>query len=131
MKNDREIDKEIDKYLANESSSLGDDFTHDLLSRIDQLESEFEPESKNTWLLPFVSLGVAACLVSLFILANLEVNNEVKPSIIAANKELIKNSLEDPEKVILEDLMAVPEEWDVTQTLLSEETYDLLVLLDY
>jgi hypothetical protein len=61
----------------------------------------------------------------------LKVNNEVKPSIIAANKELIKNSLEDPEKVILEDLMAVPEEWDVTQTLLSEETYDLLVLLDY
>jgi hypothetical protein len=131
MKNDREIDKEIDKYLANESSSLGDDFTQDLLSRVDRLESESEPESENTWLLPFVSLGVAACLVSLFILANLEVNNEVKPSIIAANKELIKNSLEDPEKVILEDLMAVPEEWDVTQTLLSEETYDLLVLLDY
>ena len=131
MKNDREIDKEIDKYLANESSSLGDDFTQDLLSRVDQLESESEPESESTWLLPFVSLGVAACLVSLFILANLKVNNEVKPSIIAANKELIKNSLEDPEKVILEDLMAIPAEWDVTQTLLSEETYDLLVLLDY
>ena len=131
MKNDREIDKEIDKYLANESSSLGDDFTQDLLSRVDQLESESEPESESTWLLPFVSLGVAACLVSLFILANLKVNNEVKPSIIAANKELIKNSLEDPEKVILEDLMAIPEEWEVNQTLLSEETYDLLVLLDY
>ena len=131
MKNDREIDKEIDKYLANESSSLGDDFTQGLLSRIDQLESESEPVFKNTWFLPFVSLGVAACLVSLFILANLKVNNEVKPSIIAANKELIKNSLEDPEKVILEDLMAIPAEWDVTQTLLSEETYDLLVLLDY
>jgi hypothetical protein len=31
----------------------------------------------------------------------------------------------------LEDLMAIPEEWDVTHTLFSEETYDLLVLLDY
>ena len=127
MKNDREIDKEIDKYLANESSSLGDDFTQDLLSRVDQLESE----SENTWLLPFVSLGVAACLVSLFILANLKINNEVKPSFIAANKELTEISLEGPEKVILEDLMAIPEEWDVTHTLFSEETYDLLVLLDY
>ncbi len=131
MKNDREIDKEIDKYLANESSSLGDDFTQDLLSRVDQLESESEPESENTWLLPFVSLGVAACLVSLFILANLKINNEVKPSFIAANKELTEISLEGPEKVILEDLMAIPEEWDVTHTLFSEETYDLLVLLDY
>ena len=127
MKNDREIDKEIDKYLANESSSLGDDFTQDLLSRVDQLESE----SENTWLLPFVSLGVAACLVSVFILANLKINNEVKPSFIAANKELTEISLEGPEKVILEDLMAIPEEWDVTHTLFSEETYDLLVLLDY
>ena len=71
MKNDREIDKEIDKYLANESSSLGDDFTQDLLSRVDRLESESEPESENTWLLPFVSLGVAACLVSVFILSYL------------------------------------------------------------
>ena len=127
MKNDREIDKEIDKYLANESSSLGDDFTQDLLSRVDRLESE----SENTWLLPFVSLGVAACLVSLFILANLKINNEAKPSFIAANKELTEISLEGPEKVILEDLMAIPEEWDVTHTLFSEETYDLLVLLDY
>ena len=64
-------------------------------------------------------------------LANLKINNEVKPSFIAANKELTEISLEGPEKVILEDLMAIPEEWDVTHTLFSEETYDLLVLLDY
>ena len=50
---------------------------------------------------------------------------------INGNKELTEISLEGPEKVILEDLMAIPEEWDVTHTLFSEETYDLLVLLDY
>ena len=38
--------------------------------------------------------------------------------------------LEEPEKIIIEDLMAIPEELNVPETFLSEQTYDLLVLLD-
>ena len=40
-------------------------------------------------------------------------------------------TLEDPEQVMLEDLMSIPEEFDSSEILFSEETYELLVLLDY
>lgn len=131
MKNENKIDKEIDKYLANDSSSLGDDFTQDFLSRINQLGLEPEPVSKIAWLLPLVSLGLAACLVSLFILTNFDTNSEVKPMLVGLNNELTEISLEEHEKLILEDLMAIPQEWYSNHTHINEETYDLLVLLDY
>ena len=79
----------------------------------------------------FFILGIVVTLGKTLIFAVNKFSPEVKPSFIAANKELTEISLEGPEKVILEDLMAIPEEWDVTHTLFSEETYDLLVLLDY
>ena len=45
--------------------------------------------------------------------------------------DLMTTTLEDPEQVMLEDLMSIPEEFDSSEILFSEETYELLVLLDY
>ena len=45
--------------------------------------------------------------------------------------DLMTTTLEDPEQVMLKDLMSIPEKFDSSEILFSEETYELFVLLDY
>ena len=49
---------------------------------------------------------------------------------VALEPNSLPSYLNDSEKIIIEDLMAIPEELNVPESFLSEQTYDLLVLLD-
>jgi hypothetical protein len=69
-------------------------------------------------------------VLSLFILKYPE-PNRLDNAKLNENSNDLAPTLEGPVQVMLEDLMSIPEEFDSSEILFSEETYDLLVLLDY
>lgn len=131
MKDKKDPEKVIEDFLSNESASLSEEFTESLLVDIKKLN--LENKSANWWVhyfIPFASPGVAFCVLLFFTpLFDFEVIVHEKEN-VALDANFLPAYLHDPEKIIIEDLMAIPEELNVPESFLSEQTYDLLVLLD-
>ena len=131
MKGKKDPEKVIEDFLSNESASLSEEFTESLLVDIKKLNLENKSANRGGhYFIPFASLGVAFCALLFFTpLFDFEVPVHEKVN-IALDANFLPAYLQDPEKLIIEDLMAIPEELNVPESFLSEQTYDLLVLLD-
>lgn len=131
MKKESSIEEKIKEYLSNKEKSLDAHFTQSVLNQIESMDQNGITDKKKISFFPFAFIGFAICLLSIFIL------NYPKPDHLDTVKfdgirdDLMTTTLEDPEQVMLEDLMSIPEEFDSSEILFSEETYELLVLLDY
>jgi hypothetical protein len=131
MKNKNDPEKVIEDFLSNESASLDEGFTESLLVDIGKLDLENKSERRVIhYFIPFASIGMAFCALLFFIpLFDLEVAVDTKEN-VALEPYTLPSYLNDSEKIIIEDLMAIPKELNVPESFLSEQTYDLLVLLD-
>ena len=131
MKKDNSIDGDINEYLSNEKKSLNDDFTRNVLNQIKSIEKRPIQGKRKISLFPVIVFGFASCLLFFFIITS--PNHDLVDS--SMNKisfdESRVTTLGESEQVMLEDLMALPDELDESSMLFIEETYDLLVLLDY
>ena len=131
MKDKNGPEQVIEDFLSNESASLSEEFTESLLVDIKKLNSENKSTNRGvSYFIPFVSFGVVFCALFFFTpLFDLEVTVNEKDD-IALESNSLPSYLHEPEKIIIEDLMAIPQELNVSESFLSEQTYDLLVLLD-
>ncbi|MDG0964430.1 MAG: hypothetical protein P8O23_05170 [Opitutales bacterium] len=131
MKDKNGPEQVIEDFLSNESASLSEEFTESLLVDIKKLNSENKSTNRGvSYFIPFVSFGVVFCALFFFTpLFDLEVTVDEKDD-IALESNSLPSYLHEPEKIIIEDLMAIPQELNVSESFLSEQTYDLLVLLD-
>ena len=131
MKKESNIEDKIKKYLSNKEKSLDAHFTQSVLNQIGSMDKNGITDKKKISFFPVAFIGFAICLICIFSL------NYPKPFHLDSVKldgirdDLMTITLEDPEQVILEDLMSISEEFDSSEILFSEETYELLVLLDY
>jgi hypothetical protein len=127
MKKEKEIERVIEEYLTNKNAVLKEDFTETLLYEIEELGVKSEKQNRGVrYLIPVASLGFVACVL---FFSPQEEQAKDGSQVGFENASAIPQ-LEEPEKIIIEDLMAIPEELNVPETFLSEQTYDLLVLLD-
>jgi len=115
--------KIIDDYLKNSAHSLDDGFADRVIDRINHIE-ENNPKKQNVLTNFPVLISAAACL--LFLLVFTEWQDHTHQSELSAESTFLEN----PEKQMIEDLMLFPEKLTGTDSFLTEETYDLLVLLD-
>jgi hypothetical protein len=131
MKKEKEIERVITEYLSNKNAVLKDDFTESLIHEIEELGVSRNKGNRGVgYLIPIVSLAFVACVMFF-----LPVFFSQEESIQDGNQLAIRNAsvtpqLEESEKILIEDLMAIPEDLNVPGTFLSEQAYDLLVLLD-
>ena len=128
MNERKETDREIDKFLANEEQSLGDEFANNVLTKFNCLEESVKSQRKQTSFYT-VLIGMAACYILFLILSNPQNNKDFHFENIAINRETME-LLGEEEKEIIEDFMTIPDGVLDSDILFSEETYDLLVLLD-
>jgi len=116
-------DKIIDDYLKNSACSLDDGFADRVIDRINH--NEKNNSNKRNVLTNFpVLISAAACL--LFLLVFTEWQDHTQQAELSAESTFLEN----PEKHMIEDLMLFPEKLTGTDSFLTEETYDLLVILD-
>lgn len=131
MRKEKEIERVIVEYLSNKNVVLKEDFTESVIHEIEELGANRNKGNRGLgYLVPIVSLAFVACVMFF-----LPVFFSQEESIQEGNQLAIKNAsitpqLEESEKILIEDLMAIPEDLNVPETFLSEQTYDLLVLLD-
>ena len=131
MRKEKEIERVIVEYLSNKNVVLKEDFTESVIHEIEELGANRNKGNRGLgYLVPIVSLAFVACVMFF-----LPVFFSQEESIQEGNQLAIKNAsitpqLQESEKILIEDLMAIPEDLNVPETFLSEQTYDLLVLLD-
>lgn len=131
MRKEKEVERVIVEYLSNKNVVLKEDFTESVIHEIEELGANRNKGNRGLgYLVPIVSLAFVACVMFF-----LPVFFSQEESIQEGNQLAIKNAsitpqLEESEKILIEDLMAIPEDLNVPETFLSEQTYDLLVLLD-
>ena len=131
MKKEKEIERVIEEYLTNKNAVLKEDFTETLLYEIEELEVKSEKQNRGVrYLIPVASLGFIACVLFFSPLFSPKEEQAKDGNQVVFENASAVPQLEEPEKIIIEDLMAIPEELNVPETFLSEQTYDLLVLLD-
>ena len=131
MKEESNIEDKINGYLSNKEKSLDASFTEDVLNQIRAMDKSPIISKKKISFFPIALFGFVTCVLFLFILKYPEPNRLDNTKLNVNSKDLIVPTLEGPVQVMLEDLMSIPEEFDSSEILFSEETYDLLVLLDY
>jgi hypothetical protein len=130
MKEESNIEDKINGYLSNKEKSLDASFTDDVLNQISAMDKSPIISKKKISFFPIALFGFVTCVLSLFILKYPE-PNRLDNAKLNENSNDLAPTLEGPVQVMLEDLMSIPEEFDSSEILFSEETYDLLVLLDY
>ncbi len=130
MKEESNIEDKINWYLSNKEKSLDASFTDDVLNQISAMDKSPIISKKKISFFPIALFGFVTCVLSLFILKYPE-PNRLDNAKLNENSNDLAPTLEGPVQVMLEDLMSIPEEFDSSEILFSEETYDLLVLLDY
>ena len=130
MKEESNIEDKINGYLSNKEKSLDASFTDDVLNQISAMDKSPIISKKKISFFPIALFGFVTCVMSLFILKYPE-PNRLDNAKLNENSNDLAPTLEGPVQVMLEDLMSIPEEFDSSEILFSEETYDLLVLLDY
>ena len=114
--------KIFDKYLKNSTHSLDDGFAHRVIDRINNIEGN--NTKQNVLSLFPILISAAACF--LFLLVYIDWSDHTLQSEVRAESNFLGNT----EKQMIEDLILFPEELTEAGSFLSEETYDLLVLLD-
>lgn len=130
MKEESNIEDKINGYLSNKEKSLDASFTDDVLNQISAMDKSPIISKKKISFFPIAIFGFVTCVLSLFILKYPE-PNRLDNAKLNENSNDLAPTLEGPVQVMLEDLMSIQEEFDSSEILFSEETYDLLVLLDY
>ena len=130
MKEESNIEDKINGYLSNKEKSLDASFTDDVFNQISAMDKSPIISKKKISFFPIALFGFVTCVLSLFILKYPE-PNRLDNAKLNENSNDLAPTLEGPVQVMLEDLMSIPEEFDSSEILFSEETYDLLVLLDY
>ena len=130
MKEESNIEDKINGYLSNKEKSLDASFTEDVLNQISAMDKSPIISKRKISFFPIALFGFVTCVLSLFILKYPE-PNRLDNAKLNENSNDLAPTLEGPVQVMLEDLMSIPEEFDSSEILFSEETYDLLVLLDY
>jgi hypothetical protein len=130
MKEESNIEDKINGYLSNKEKSLDASFTEDVLNQISAMDKSPIISKKKISFFLIALFGFVTCVLSLFILKYPE-PNRLDNAKLNENSNDLAPTLEGPVQVMLEDLMSIPEEFDSSEILFSEETYDLLVLLDY
>jgi hypothetical protein len=131
MKKESNIEDKIKEYLSNKEKSLDAHFTQSVLNQIGSMDKNGITDKKKISFCPVAFIGFAICLLCIFILNYPKPDHIVNLKHDGIRDDLMTTTLEDPEQVMLEDLMSIPEEFDSSEILFSEETYELLVLLDY
>jgi hypothetical protein len=101
---------------------LDDGFAHRVIDRINNIEGN--NTKQNVLSLFPILISAAACF--LFLLVYIDWSDHTLQSEVRAESNFLGNA----EKQMIEDLMLFPEELTEADSFLSEETYDLLVLLD-
>ena len=114
--------------MANKEQSLGDEFANNVLTKFNRLHEPAKSQRKQTTFYN-VLIGMAACYILFLILSNPQSNKDFHFENIAVNGETVE-LLGEEEKEIFEDFMTIPDGVLDSDILFSEETYDLLVLLD-
>jgi len=115
--------KIVDKYLKNSTHSLDDGFAHRVIDRINNIEGNNTKKQNVLSLFPIL-ISAAACF--LFLLVYIDWSDHTLQSEVRAESNFLGNA----EKQMIEDLMLFSEELTEADSFLSEETYELLVLLD-
>lgn len=128
MKKLKETERMIDEFLSNEDRLLGDEFSQNVLTEINRLEKYSHSQGKKVPLYPAL-LGMAACFFFFLILSYPQNKKDDKLEKFTTSHEPAV-LLGDEEKEIIEDFMTIPEGVSDSEILFSEETYELLVLLD-
>ena len=109
----------IDDYLKNSNGYISNDFTEKVMGQINELGETKVDDRKNLRFFPMITtLGVCAMLLLSFI--NLSDSNPSTEEVF----------LEQVDKEIIENLMLLSEELTITEEYISEDIYELLVLLD-
>jgi len=109
----------IDDYLKNSNGYISNDFTEKVMGQINELGETKVDDRKNLRFFPLITtLGVCAMLLLSFI--NLSDSNPSTEEVF----------LEQVDKEIIENLMLLSEELTITEEYISEDIYELLVLLD-
>ena len=131
MKKQSSIEEKIKEYLSNKEKSLDAHFTQSVLNQIGSMDKNGITDKKKISFFPVAFIGFAICLLSIIIFNYSKPDHLDSVKLDVVRDDLMTTTLEDPEQVMLEDLMSIPEEFDSSEILFSEETYELLVLLDY
>lgn len=109
----------IDDYLKNSDGYLSNDFTEKVMGQINELGKTKVDNRKNLSFFPLITtLGICAMLLLSFI--NLPDSNPSTEEVF----------LDQVDKEIIENLMLLSEELIITEEYISEDAYELLVLLD-
>ena len=126
---DLEKDKTIDNYLQNLESSLDEEFASKVLYEIRREDSLKVKSTK--WNLSLIGvLGIAACLLFLLDLDKINKKDPIEKEASLNIEAITDNPLQAKDLEMLEDLMAISDEWFDIETLRSIQAYELLVLLD-
>tara|TARA_B100000282_G_scaffold286580_1_gene253257 strand:+ start:755 stop:1144 length:390 start_codon:yes stop_codon:yes gene_type:complete len=126
---DLEKDKTIDNYLQNLESSLDEEFASKVLYEIRREDSLKVKLTK--WNLSLIGvLGIAACLLFLLDLDKINKKDPIEKEASLNIEAISDNPLQAKDLEMLEDLMAISDEWFDIETLRSIQAYELLVLLD-
>ena len=124
--NTEEIEERIDRFLQAEENESSPAFEDAALARdIIRDHQDGFPRVAGK-LLPYVTLGLAACLALAF-LPDFGPGDAAEES---PTQDSIAESLLDSDKELLEDLIALPGEMGTMEVLPDSSTLDLLALLD-
>ena len=124
--NTEEIEERMDRFLQAEENESSPAFQDATLARdIIRDHQDGFPRVAGK-LLPYVTLGLAACLALAF-LPDFGLGDAAEES---PTQDPIAESLLDSDKELLEDLMALPGEMGTMEVLPDSSTLDLLALLD-
>jgi hypothetical protein len=128
MKNNSDkLEEQVERFLQAEEIEGRPKFSDASLAREILTRNKVDAPKGN--LLRFVLLGMAACLLIAF-LSDFQMPTDGQESAVRIGRTQGSEPLLDSDKVLLEDLMAMPAEINWEKTLPDESTFDLLVMLD-
>ena len=126
-KNPKKLDDQIDRFLQAEEDGLKPSFSNANLAR--EIFSKNHSDKGKNLLIPFLLVGLAACLVFAFLSRFSPTTDQESSPTQGAQVQSVEPLL-DSDKELLEDLLAMPQEMNWGEALPDESTFDLLVMLD-
>ena len=126
-KNPEKLDDQIDRFLQAEEDGQKPRFSNATLAR--EIFSKNHSDKGKNLLIPFLLVGLAACLVFAF-LTHFTSPSDSSDSLTQRPQVQPLEPLLDSDKELLENLLAMPQEMNWGEALPDESTFDLLVMLD-
>jgi len=126
-KNPEKLDDQIDRFLQAEEDGLKPRFSNANLAR--EIFSKNHSDKGKNLLIPFLLVGLAACLVFAFLPRFSPTTDQGSSPTQGAQVQPVEPLL-DSDKELLEDLLVMPQEMNWGEALPDESTFDLLVMLD-